>query len=235
MRAQKSAVPVAAGHDAHQKSTQMNSTPNLATTAPAVKLSLAEKLRAHREYYVGLDQIHAIYDAQTARAHNTADRTNGPGRPPKNEDGSRTYKMATKTAAPIAPQTDDGDCDLTRLIVKLLQSASRDYPNGYYSPQWAGPDSIMIRWESGFVSERVALVQLSQQRVLFLAATAPAHPNLVYAFEIIDFTILLVTGFLHPNCPGCGGCGRVFIEVAFPSSHHVGAMDCPDCGGKGAI
>lgn len=225
MRAQKSAVPAATGHDAKTKSLMKNSTPNLATTAPAVKLSIAEKMRVHREYYEGLDEIYAIYDAQTARAHNTADH----GRPPQNDDGSRTYLMAPKTETPIAPPTDDGDCDLTRLIVALVQSASYHHPNGHYSPRPAGPDAIVIIWESGFVSETVALVQLSRQRVLFLANVVHAHPNLVYAFEIIDFSTCTVEGFINPSCPDCGGCGAVW------STDYQRVEDCGACGGGGAL
>ena len=221
MYAQKSVVPAATGHDAKLKPIAMN----LATTAPTVKLSIAEKMRVHREYYAGLDTIHAIYSAQEARAHNTADH----GRPPRNEDGSRTYKMATPTEAPIAPRTDDSDCLLTRLVVAIVQSVSFHRPNGYYSIQWAGPESAIIIWEGHWKRERVALVQFDHQRALFLADTVMSHPNMVRAFKEIDFQTAVVEGFIRPSCPSCGGTGARW------SVNYQTIEDCGACGGGGSL
>ena len=227
MNAQKSAVPVAPGHDAHRKLTQMNSTKNLATNTAAVKLSIAEKMRVHREYYEGLNEIGRIYANKKIRTHNTADN----GRPPKNDNGSRTYLMSSKPKhdAPPAPSIDDTNCELTALVVRLVQSASYHRPNGYYSIQWAGDYVASIRWEGYWKTEIVALVQFDHQRTLFLDSVVHAHPSLVHAFKLICFQTCIVKSFINPVCPTCGGSGATW------AAGYRGVEDCPTCGGGGLL
>lgn len=259
MQTQKSAQTRGNGLDAKLEPTSMNSNPKVATTAPAVKLTpderarvrqdalqalddmeeiftrprrrgVAERMREHTRYYDGMNEI----GRTLARQHNTADRSKGAGRPPKNEDGSRTYKMYPPIKRNRISPEDPRDL-LSLLVLHLVQCASRERETGFYVVESIGPDIATVRWVEGWCDELVCQIRLTEQRALFLSSVADAHESLQRAFELADFEVFIVEGFIHATCPDCQGGGSIFAETELYDTWCMEVLACETCSGKGEV
>jgi hypothetical protein len=173
------------------------------------------------DYYEGLDEIERAF-----AHHNTCDHTYDLGRPPMNDDGTRTYKLAPAD-----------DVQTMRLVVlHLVQSASRSRPEGFYWLDQFGLDRALVRWVQGMTEETVCLFEFAVQRVLFLKRVADAHIGLMAALEQLDgWNVYVVDGLITPACPACAGAGCVWHVVEFDSTRVEGSVECQTCKGEGVL